>query len=82
MGCETYLQPRDALCIEMIRRLIEEQQIVSLNEQPRERHAALLASGERCNLGIARRAAQCHARAINHTVELPEILRFNLLLQD
>jgi hypothetical protein len=61
---EEPLEPRHRLGVEMVRGLVEEQQVRRLEQQPAQRHAAALAARERRDVGVRRRAAQrVHRRA-------------------
>ena len=46
IGMEELLEPEDRLRVEVVGRLVEEQQVGSLEKQAAQRHAATLASGE------------------------------------
>jgi len=75
------LKPRDALRVEVVRRLVEQQQVVPLEQQPRERDATPLAAREHGRRRVARRASQRLHRAVDHAVELPEISGVDGLLR-
>ena len=51
------LQPPDALGVEVVGRLVEQQHVGLLQQQPAERHAAPLAARELGHVGVARGAA-------------------------
>ncbi len=78
---EKALQPRDQFRIEMVGRLVEQQQVGTLQQQPAQRHSTPLAAGERPHLGLARRAAQRVHRDLDRTVELPAVGLVDLFLQ-
>ena len=65
----------------MVGRLVEQQQVGLLQQQPAERDAAPLAARERRHIGIARRTAQRVHRDLDRAVELPAIGGVDLLLQ-
>ena len=68
---EEVLEPGDRLGVEMVGRLVEQQQIGRGEQQPAERDAAALASGERGDVGVARRTAQRVHRHLDLRVDLP-----------
>ena len=51
------LQPRHRLGVEVVGRLVEQQQVGLGQQQPAQRHAAPLAAGELGDVGVGRRAA-------------------------
>ena len=52
------LEPLDALCVEVIGGLVEQQDVGLGEQQPAQRDATLLAARERGDLGVPRRQAQ------------------------
>src|SRR5438067_1793488 len=78
---EESLQPRDRLGIEMVGRLVEQEEIGRLQQQATERDAAALAAGERRDLGVGRRQAQRVHRELETRVEIPCVGRIDLVLQ-
>jgi hypothetical protein len=52
------LQPQDALGVEVVRRLVQQQQVGLAQQQLAERDPAALATGQRGDRRIRRRAAQ------------------------
>ena len=70
---EEALQPLDGLGVEMVRGLVEEEQIRVLEQEPRERDAALLAAGQRRHVGIVRRAAERLHRDIDVALHVPRV---------
>ena len=56
---EELLEPEHALRIEMVGRLVEEQQVGGLQQQTAERHAAAFPTREDGDRGIRGRALQC-----------------------
>ena len=55
---EEALEPRDRLRVEVVRRLVEQQEVGRREQQPAERDAAALAAGERRDVTVAFRQAQ------------------------
>jgi hypothetical protein len=74
------LEPADGLGVQVVRRLVEEQQVRSLEQQPAERDAAALAAREVGHLGVARRQPQGVHRVLHRRVEIPRVGRVDLLL--
>ena len=74
-------EPVDRLGVEMVRRLVEQQQVGLLQQQPAERDASAFAARELRHIGIVRRAAERIHRLIDLAVEVPEILGLDLVLQ-
>ena len=70
---EEALEPRDRLGVEMVRRLVEQQQIRRREQQAAERDAAALAAGERLDVAVALGHAQRVHRVIDVLVELPRV---------
>ena len=68
---EEALEPRDRLRVEMVRRLVEQQQAGRREQQPAERDAAALAAGERRDVAVAVRQAQRVHRVVEVLLELP-----------
>lgn len=75
------LEPEHALGVEVVGGLVEEQQVGLLQEQLGQRHAALLASGEVGDEGVARRRAQRVHRLLELRVEVPRVGGVDGLLQ-
>ena len=75
------LEPRDRLGVQVVRRLVEQQQVGFLEEQAAERHAAPLAARERGHVGVAGRAAQRVHRDLQVRVEIPQVLVIDLVLE-
>ena len=67
-------EPVDGLGVEMVRRLVEQQQVGLLEQQAAERDAAALAARELGHVGIVRRAAQRVHRLFDLAVEIPKPL--------
>ena len=81
IGAQMPFEPGRGLRVEMVRRLVEEQQLGLLQEQPAERDATPLTAGERRHLGIVRRAGQRLHRLVDLGIEVPEVLGVDLVLQ-
>ena len=74
-------QPVHGLGVEMVGRLVEQQQFGLLQQQPAQRDAAALAAGELADVGVVGRAAQRLHRLIDLGVEIPQALGLDLVLQ-
>ena len=74
-------EPGDAFGVQMVRRLVEQQDIGLVEQQTAQCHAAALAAREILDVGIARRATQCVHRDFELIVERPTIDRVDLLLE-
>ena len=70
---QVLLQPRDALGVEVVGRLVEQQQVGRLEQQLAQRDAAALTTGEHGDVGVAGRAAQRVHRLLDAGVELPAV---------
>ena len=77
---EEALEPRDRLGVEMVRRLVEQQQVGRLQQQPAQRDAAALAARQLGDVGVARRQAQRVHREVEARVEVPRVGGFDLVL--
>ena len=75
------LEPRDGLGVEVVRRLVEQQQVGGGEEEPAERHAPPLAARERSDVLIAGRAAKRVHRRVERLVEAPRVVAVDLLLE-
>ncbi len=75
------LEPGDALGVEMVGRLVEQEDVRLGEQQLAERHAPLLAARQLRDIGIARRAAQRVHGLLDLRVEVPQALRVDLVLQ-
>ena len=78
---QVLLQPGDGLGVEMVGRLVEQQHVRRLEQQLAQRHTALLAARERVHAGMIVGAAQRLHRDIDLGVEIPEVLRVDLVLK-
>ena len=74
------LEPGDALGVEVVRRLVEQQQVGLLEQHLAQRHAAPLAAGERRHVGVARRQVHRVHGDFDLPVELPGVVRLDLVL--
>ena len=74
-------EPLHALGVEMVGRLVEQQDVGLLEQQPGQRDAALLAAREIVDRGVAGRAAQRVHRDLELVVERPAVDRVDLLLK-
>ena len=75
------LEPGDGLGVEMVGRLVEQEQVGLIEQQLAERDAAALAAGELRHIGIVGRAAQRIHRQIDLGIEIPQPLGLDLVLQ-
>ena len=78
---EEVLEPGDALGVEVVGRLVEQQDVGLRQQQARQRHAALLAARELGHVGVARRAAQRVEGLLDLRVEVPEVAGVDLVLE-
>ena len=77
---EVALEPADRLGVEVVGRLVEQQQVGRGQQQPAERDAAALAAGELGHVGVGGREAQRVHRGVELGVEVPGVDRVDLLL--
>ena len=77
---EEALQPGDRLGVEVVRRLVEEQQVGGGEEQPAERDPAALTAGERRHVAVALGQPQRVHRPVELGLEAPGIVAVDLLL--
>ena len=78
---EEPLEPFDRLGVEMVRGLVEQEQVGVPKEQPAERHATLLAAREDGHVGVVRRAAQRIHGDLDVAVQVPGIGRGDVVLE-
>ena len=71
------LQPLDTLGVQMVRRLVQEQDVRLLQEQAAQGHAAALTAGEVLDEGIGRRALEGVHRPFQLRVDLPAVQVFD-----
>ena len=74
------LEPGDALGIEMVRRLIHQQQVGLLQQQLAQRDAAFLAAGKFRDIGVARRQVHRAHRDLDLPIEFPGVDVLDLVL--
>ncbi len=77
---QVLLQPGHGLGVEVVGRLVEQQDVGLLQEQPHQRHAPPLAAGKDGDGRIARRTAQRVHRQIEPAVEVPGVHMVELVL--
>ena len=77
---EEPLQPGDRLGVEVVRRLVEQEQVGRGEEQPAERDAAALAAREGRDVAVALGQAQRVHGAVERGVEAPGVVAVDLLL--
>src|SRR5262249_25451833 len=77
---EEALEPGDALGVEVVGGLVEEQDVRLLEEEAAERDTALLAAGERVALRVGGREVARVRRALAHGIDPPAARRFDLVL--
>src|SRR3954447_12760316 len=70
---EEALEPEHRLGVEVVRRLVQEQQVRRREEQPAERDPAPLAARERLDVAVAFRHAERVHCVVELVVELPEV---------
>ena len=75
------LQPVDRLGVEVVGRLVEQQQVGVAEQQPGERDAALLAAGEGRDVGVVGRAAERVHRDVDVALEVPGVGGVDLVLE-
>ena len=74
-------EPGDRFGVEMVRGLVEQKQVRSVEQKPAQRDPALLAARELRDLGIARRQAERVHRHVEVGIEIPQVLRIDHVLQ-
>ena len=70
---EEALEPLDRLGVEVVRRLVEEEQVGVLEQEPREGDAPLLAAGQGRDVGVVRRAAERLHRDLDVALDVPGV---------
>ena len=78
---EVALEPGDRLGVEVVGRLVEQQQVGRAQQQPAERDAAALAAGELGDVGVGGREPQRVHRRVELGVEVPGVGGVDPLLQ-
>ena len=74
-------EPVDGFGVEMVGRLVEQQEVGLLEQEAAERDAAAFAAGELRHVGIVRRAAERVHRLLDLAVEIPQALGLDLVLE-
>uniref|UniRef100_A0A6J5ZXT5 Unannotated protein n=1 Tax=freshwater metagenome TaxID=449393 RepID=A0A6J5ZXT5_9ZZZZ len=78
---EVALKPADRFGIEVVGRLVQQQQVGCRQQQAAQRHAPALAAGERRHIGVAWRQSQRVHRVLQLGVEAPRVGCVDLCLQ-
>ena len=73
VGLQVPLEPGDGLGVEVVRRLVEEEEIGRREQEPAERDPAPLAAGERRDVAIALGEAERVHRTVERLVEAPRV---------
>ena len=73
VALEMTLEPRDRLGVEVVRRLVEKQQVWRREQEPAERDAPPLAAGERRDVSVTLGQPQRVHRAVEVLVEAPGV---------
>ena len=74
------LEPGDRFGVEVVGRLVEQQQIGRLQQQPAQRDAAALAARERRDVSVGRRQPQRVHRELEARIEIPGVGGVDLVL--
>ena len=77
---EVALEPADRLGVEVVGRLVEQQQVRRAQQQPAQRHAAALAAGELGYVGVGRGQTQRVHGGVELRVQVPGVGRVDALL--
>ncbi len=77
---EVLLEPADRLGVEVVRRLVEEEEVGLLEEDAAERDAPPLAAGDLRDVGFGGRAAEGVHRRLEGPVEVPAVRRLDGVL--
>ena len=78
---EVALEPRDRLGVEVVRGLVEQEEVGGAQQQPAQRDAAALAAGEAGDVGVGRREAQRVHGLVEAGVEVPGVDGVDALLE-
>ena len=78
---EVLLEPRDRLGVEVVRRLVEEQQVGRREQQPAQRDPPPLAAAKRRHVGVGRRQPQRVHGVLDVRVEAPRVGGVDLRLE-
>ena len=81
IGAQMPLEPIDRLGVEMVGRLVEQQQVGLLEQETAQRNAAPFAARERGHVGIVGRAAERVHRLFDLALEIPQALGLDLVLE-
>ena len=77
---EEALEPEDGLGVEVVRRLVEQQQIGCAQQEPAERNASALTARQRRHVAVAFRQPQRVHRVVELRLELPRAAAVDLVL--
>ena len=80
-GLQVVLQPGDALGVQVVGGLVQQQHVGLAEQQAGQSHAALLPAGELVHRPFGRGAAQGVHGLLDAGVDVPQILRVDLLLK-
>ncbi len=78
---QVLFEPIDALGVEVVGRLVEQQHVGLLQQQTTQRHAATLAARQHLHALVGIGAAQGVHRALQHAVQLPAVHMVDLLVE-
>lgn len=78
---QVLLKPKYALSVQVVGGLIKEQEVGLLQEKLAQCYAAALTTGEDCDIGISRRAAQCVHGLLELGIDVPGISSINGFLK-
>ena len=81
IGAEMVLEPVDRFGIEMVGRLVEQQEVGLAQQELGQGHPPLLAAGQPVDRGGAGRAAQRIHRLLDLGIEIPQVLRIDDVLE-
>ena len=73
VGLQVPLEPGDGLGVEVVRRLVEEEEIGRREQEPAERNATPLAAGEGRDVAVAFGEAEGVHRAVEVLIEAPGV---------
>ena len=80
-GLEVVLQPGHRLGVQVVGRFVEQQHVGLAQQQPRQRHAALLTAGQVGGFPVVGRAAQGVHGHFDAAVDVPDVAGVDLFLQ-
>ena len=81
IGAQVAFEPVDGLGVEMVGRLVEQQEVGLLQQQAAERDAPPFAARKLGHIGIVRRAAERVHRLLDLALEVPQALGLDLVLE-